>query len=251
MISRLHSRFSRTLGPLILAGLLGACATQPNPSEAPAESSVVRTGKVVVDSVERAVDDFFNTAAWQQIPPRLRNQVEAIRLEYAVDFDATRAEIGSGELADLEQFLASVGAGSGDRVELDGPRPGGGYHDPLTAARLARVRGALQQLGLRPSVAERPLITPDAEANQIRVVITRVMVIPPDCNQPQPGRWERPVYDYGCSVTANLGRMVADPVDLDRGKVLAPADGEQATIGIQRYRADQVRPLIEESSQGE
>ncbi len=241
-----HSNRTKAGPALVLfAGLLSACtaASPQTPPPEPPGQPARPVGEVVVEDTRHAVERFFNTAAWQQLPPRLENQVEPIRLEHAVAFDATRAELSAREHAELRRFLVTIGAGAGDRIEVDGPRPGGGRHDPLTSARLAQVRHALERFGLRPDVAEQPLLPPNAPVNAVRVVVTRVMVIPPECEQPQPQPWKRPLYDFGCTTTANLGRMVADPVDLERGKPLDPADGEQAVLGIQRYQTDQVKPL--------
>ena len=45
----------------------------------------------------------------------------------------------------------------------------------------------------------------------------------------------------GCSNTANLGLMVADPLDLKEGRTMGPADGEFGALRIQRYREGEVQ----------
>ncbi len=44
------------------------------------------------------------------------------------------------------------------------------------------------------------------------------MVILPDCSAPQPPFATRPAYIYSCANAAALGLMIADPVDLARGR---------------------------------
>ena len=47
----------------------------------------------------------------------------------------------------------------------------------------------------------------------------------------------------GCSTNANLGQMVADPLDLQQGRPAGAADGEAASLSIQRYRRGETREL--------
>lgn len=49
----------------------------------------------------------------------------------------------------------------------------------------------------------------------------------------------RPQYNYNCSNTAALGMMVANPLDLERGRNEGPADGERAAKVIELYRQRQ------------
>jgi type IV pilus biogenesis protein CpaD/CtpE len=49
----------------------------------------------------------------------------------------------------------------------------------------------------------------------------------------------RPEYNYGCSTTAALGMMVANPLDLERGRNEGAADGERAAKVIELYRLRQ------------
>jgi type IV pilus biogenesis protein CpaD/CtpE len=58
----------------------------------------------------------------------------------------------------------------------------------------------------------------------------------------------RPVQPWGCSVDAALGMMVADPLDLVQGENLGPADGEQASGALRRYREDKVKELNKEET---
>jgi type IV pilus biogenesis protein CpaD/CtpE len=55
---------------------------------------------------------------------------------------------------------------------------------------------------------------------------------------------------FGCANRANLAAMVADPADLDRGRALAPAQGDAAIAAVQRYRKGQVTPLPASGTDG-
>lgn len=43
--------------------------------------------------------------------------------------------------------------------------------------------------------------------------------------------------ELGCANIANLAAMVADPADLQQGRALTPASGEQAATVIEAYEA--------------
>jgi pilus assembly protein CpaD len=79
-------------------------------------------------------------------------------------------------------------------------------------------------------------------------------VTPPDCPD-----WTRSgaadfttqaATNFGCATTTNLGLMVADPGDLVRGRPAPSADGEAATLGVQRYRTGKTLKLLDSDTQG-
>jgi hypothetical protein len=45
----------------------------------------------------------------------------------------------------------------------------------------------------------------------------------------------------GCSSNANLRAMVADPADLDRGKLLGPASGDRESRAVELYQQGKVK----------
>jgi pilus assembly protein CpaD len=79
------------------------------------------------------------------------------------------------------------------------------------------------------------------------------MAVLPDCDQPQPLEPDPPHFEsgFGCATTNNLGVMVANPADLERGRPLDPADAEAASLSIQRYRVGEIIPLITEDTQAQ
>jgi pilus biogenesis lipoprotein CpaD len=81
--------------------------------------------------------------------------------------------------------------------------------------------------------------------HEVGLTVSRMMAVLPDCNQPQPLEPDPPLFErgFGCSNAYNLGVMVADPADLERGRTLDPADAERASLTVTRYRLDD--PLLD------
>lgn len=195
------------------------------------------------DPVNGLISHTFDSANWQQIPRPIKNQVESITFVHTVTFDSSGTALSANEVARLHEFLQKSGIHNGARIEIDGPRDQGGYHDPLTTDRLTAIESELARIGLRGEVPLRPVISLAKPDSAVAVTVTRAMVIPPDCGAPQPGHATRPDYVYSCSNTANLGMMIADPLDLERGRALGASDGQALAPAIQRYRAGQTKPL--------
>ncbi|MFQ5773015.1 MAG: CpaD family pilus assembly lipoprotein [Kiloniellaceae bacterium] len=181
-------------------------------------------------------------------PPMIRPQVETVTMVHRVGFADGAAELSGDELSRLVAFLKETDAGTGARVEIDGPRVEGGDHDPLTAARIASIADGLSRLGLRAEVTERPVESLTKPKDATVVMVTRAMVIEPDCATPKTIYGPRPTHIWSCATAAALGRMVADPLDLKRGRALGPADGEASVLGVQRYRADKIKTPKSEST---
>ncbi len=178
----------------------------------------------------------FDHANWRQIPGEMKNQVEPITFTHSVNFGPGETELNEAELTGLLAFLQESGVHQGARIEIDGPRSQGGYFDPVTAARVSGIETELSSIGLRSQVPARPttsLLRPD---DAIAVSVTRAVVILPDCSTRQPAFATRPLYTYSCSNTAALGMMIANPLDLERGRPEGPADGQPAAKVIELYR---------------
>lgn len=203
--------------------LLGACHVDPDTQTA---GETFRSHTV-------------DSANWQQIPARVVNQVEPITFVHTANFAASETELNPRESDRLLAFLRNSGVHQGARIEIDGPRGGGGYFDPVTAARVADIEAALTSIGLRSEIPARPTTSLLRPEDSIAVSVTRAVVVLPDCNVPQPESAMRPQYTYDCSNTAALGMMVANPLDLERGRNEGAADGERAAKVIELYRLRQ------------
>ena len=217
------ARLARLLPAFGMVVLLGACHVDPN------------TQNPISLFTSHTVDH----ANWQQIPARIVNQVEPVTFVHATKFEPGETELSEAEMSRLLAFLQTSGVHQGARIEIDGPRAGGGYFDPVTAARVAQIEAALSDIGLRSEIPVRPNTTLLRPGDAIAVSVTRAVAVLPDCSAPQPEAAMRPQYNYSCSTAASLGMMVANLVDLKTGRNEGPADGEAAARVIELYRLRQ------------
>jgi len=213
------------LGAMLLAGSVSGCFLNP---DAMPPTETVQTHQL------------YHSLLRLQ-PPVVRPEVETITIVHQVKFPFGEAELPDEEMASLAAFLEESGADDQARIEIDGPRRRGGYHDPLAAARIEAIAEGVSRLGLKAEVAARPTQSMAKTEDATVVAVTRAMVIEPDCNVPKTIYSPRPTHIWSCSNAAALGRMVADPLDLERGRALDPADGEYSVLGVQRYRTDKIK----------
>lgn len=217
------ARLAKQLAVLGTVTLLGACHVDPD-----TQSAVEVFRSHTVDS-----------ANWQQIPARVVSQVEPITFVHTANFDPGETALNEAEFDRLLAFLQNSGVHQGARIEIDGPRGGGEYFDPVTAARVADIEARLTAIGLRSEIPVRPVTSLMRPDDAIAVSVSRAVVVLPDCTAPQPDPAMRPQYNYNCSNTAALGMMVANPLDLERGRNEGAADGERSAKVIELYRLRQ------------
>ena len=210
------------------------------------------TAGEVVRTPDEYIEDLFTLGNWEQVELAADNDVELISLEHRVVFQNGETTLDELERRRLLSFIRRTLVNSADRVSLLGPRRDFGKHDPVTDARLNFLKGELAALGIASNMPAGDLVRQNS-SEQLTVVVTRAIVLTPDCGQPKPSKGRRPEFVLGCANTANLGLMVADPLDLKEGRVAGPADGEAMSLSIQRYRAGEVTPLddAEASTTGE
>jgi len=76
----------------------------------------------------------------------------------------------------------------------------------------------------------------------------KLVAVPKPCPN-----WEKHTMDgldnqfkpqFGCSDMYNLGKMISNPSDLIRGEALGQADAASGVLGIERYRQDKKKELI-------
>lgn len=210
----------RLLGglPLIAALLLSGCNT----------GDAWRTP-------DEYVNDLFRTAKWRPTDRVPENSVELILVEHIVTFGQGSAQMSDAEKKRLKDFLARARIGPSEQLSLYGPLRDRGQRDPVTTARLQFVRGELLVMGY---TAKAPLVARSGqeEKDGISVVVERSVVISPDCEQAIPAPGHRPRFVLGCPNTYNLGQMIVDPLDLERGREAGPADGVFSADSIRAYR---------------
>ena len=189
-------------------------------------------------------DEFFPHAKWEQIPPSPENMVEVVTLRHVVSFGAGDSSLGQSQRGSLDDFIRRNRVHQDDEILVQSTS---GQGDRVAQGRLIAVRNEIARLGLVAADAH-GTASPGVGGNAVEVLVTRAVVIPPDCQSPQPKPTLRPESRWGCSTNAALGMMVANPQDLIEGRDLGPADGEQAVKALQRYRADKVKQIKSEET---
>jgi type IV pilus biogenesis protein CpaD/CtpE len=222
----------RALGAAALAGALSGCFLNPD---------------AMPPNNVRKIDQLYHSFIRLQ-PTVIEPQVEPITMVHRVDFAYGSDELSAEEKERLDAFLADTGANSRARIEVDGPRRAGGAHDLMTDSRLNALIAYLSSKGLQAAAAPRPTETLTQPEDAVVVTVSRAMVIEPDCNVPKTIYAPRPTNIWSCTTSAALGRMVADPTDLQSGRPTGPGDGEALIQGVERYRKDKIKPLKTEST---
>lgn len=189
-------------------------------------------------------DEFFPHAKWEQIPPAPENMVEVVTLRHVINFTAGDAGLGRSARGSLDDFVLRNRINPDDQILVQAP---GREGDRVAQGRLSAVRTEFARLGL-VAADSYGVPSPGVSSNAVEVLVTRAVVIPPDCASPPPKPTLRPEHRWGCSVNAALGMMVANPQDLVEGRDLGPADGEQASAAMRRYREDSIKELTKEET---
>lgn len=189
-------------------------------------------------------DNLFPHAKWEQSPPSKNNMVEVVTLRHVVAFDGSEPGLGRSGQQALDEFIRDNGINAKDQIEI----VGGDGNLRLTKSRLSAVQIEFAQHGLVASPVEGEPAMGGPASNEVAVLITRAVAIPPDCSVPQPEPTLRPEQPWGCSVNAALGMMVADPLDLVEGRELGPANPEQSSGAYRRYRDDKVKGITKEDT---
>ena len=199
------------------------------------------------DPITEGIESVLYPGKWEQLPREPQNLVETIVFEHEVGFAPGSVTLSPEERRRLLEFLSQAQVRPNETVRVAAPRPTAGKGSDLRGSRVASIREELSRLGYSVSVRE-SAAPPPGQTDQITLTFSRSMVIPPDCTVPQPRPGDRPQLIKGCANTTALGLMVADPEDLLRGRNLAPGDAEFLGAGVERYRTDQVKPLVDTES---
>ncbi|WP_299391995.1 CpaD family pilus assembly lipoprotein [Pelagibius sp.] len=205
-------------------------------------------------AVADAINVVFHHAKWQQIPASPANQADAILFQQSVFFIGSSALLDEDAQQAIDALLWEAEPDPGTVVSLSAGSGDAPRYDRLTLQRLEAVRVALADRGYEAVLGDAPAVpAPGSQSNEVRMSLTKFMPILPDCDQPQPLEPDRPAFDtaFGCSNAHNLGVMVANPGDLERGRTLEPADGEFAAGSVRRYRLGEIEPLKAEDSKSQ
>ena len=105
------ARLARLFPVFGIVAVLGACHVDPNTQ----------------DPISLFTSHTVDHANWQQIPAKVQTLVEPVTFVHTTNFEAGETELNEAELNRLLAFLQTSGVHQGARIEIDGPRPGGGY----------------------------------------------------------------------------------------------------------------------------
>ncbi|MEM7172443.1 MAG: CpaD family pilus assembly lipoprotein [Pseudomonadota bacterium] len=200
------------------------------------------------ENLEDGVELVFYHGKWRQTPKPLENHLEDITFDGSINFAPGSAALSSAQLAQMKAFFNEAGISPENTVQIESPNPQAIQLSALDSARIAVVDQAIKDMGLnaKMAVSRSAFLAPGDD--RIDITVTKLMVISPDCEEPQPAAGQRPTYRFTCSSASNLGAMVVNPLDLREGRPDQPSDGDAASKRVQKYReADQEELIIEKT----
>jgi type IV pilus biogenesis protein CpaD/CtpE len=240
-------RTTRTKLTAFFCLTLATAGCAGDPDRAPGAQAVADTINVV-----------FHHGKWRQVPATPENQAEVIVFEQRVNFAPETALLDRSARQAIDRLLAEADPQPGAliRLSVPGSREGTATFDRLTLQRLESVRGDLTSRGYESALADNAVARVGSLAeHEIGLTVSRMMAVLPDCDAPQPLEPDPPVFErgFGCANAYNLGAMIDDPADLERGRTLDPADAEKSSLSVLRYRLDddESESLEEESTKSQ
>ncbi len=168
--------------------------------------------------------------------------------DYVFDAAAPGGRLAPGEPQRLDGWFQGLGLGYGDAIYVDGAFNG------AARAQVAQVAGRYGML-VQPGA---PVTEGVVQPGSVRVVVSRRRAEVPGCpnwSRPaQPNLDNKNMSNFGCGVNSNLAQMVADPVDLIRGREgSGVSDAATAAKAVGMYRTKPPtgqKELKETSSKG-
>lgn len=184
-------------------------------------------------------------ATWKQQEPIPQPQYQTVQSQHVVNFAPKSTQLSEVEREAVGIFLRQNGVQSGSQVLIGAPAKTAAQSSSAQA-RLTAVRTALRSQGINARIATVKSTDNQHTGDEVVVFAQTVALVVPDCpgyNQPVVLDYEwRPETRLGCANAANLARMVSNPNDIAQGRPLAPGDGTNNVMAIQRYRGEQAIP---------
>lgn len=176
---------------------------------------------------------------------RKANRVDLVQFNHQINFDGGKSLPNGAEYDRFDTFANSIKLGYGDEVVLRGSTP----------ARREAMRAYLERLAIPVTIQSESGSKDELSANAIKVVVNRYVVTPPACPNWSnfDGTQERntPGSNYGCSVDASLGHMIANPRDLVQGQTMEPAYSNPMVRTLSNYEQGKaIRPKSQSSKGG-
>jgi len=185
-----------------------------------------------------------NIEDWSNIPERHEATAKRVFYTHDVLFSAGLAVLNESEKTRLGMFLDAAAIGGTDRVFLV---PGNVPSGRVWALNVAKFLAA-RNVQVAPLPKEIGVGGPPGQA--VSVVVSRFVVSLPGCPDWSGERFTYnnvPTSNWGCANAINLGRMIARPEDLVRGRAPGAFDGELGARSVELYRKGETKPLTQES----
>ena len=198
-------------------------------------------GMVVLSGCELAKS---HVEDWSSIPEIRKPVASRALYSHEVLFSPSEASLNDSEGRRLQGFIDNAKIGASDRVYLVS---GDSLFGKLRVQAIGKFLET-NNIRVRPLPADIGVGGPSGDA--ISVVVSRYVVTLPACPDWTGERYTYnnvPTSNWGCATAINLGRMVARPEDLVRGRDPGTFDGEYATRSIDLYRKGETKPLTQES----
>ncbi|MBX9786119.1 MAG: CpaD family pilus assembly protein [Alphaproteobacteria bacterium] len=188
---------------------------------------------------------------WTPAESPKENKVERTTLYHKIHYFSKDNAFSEMERNSLARFLkANAEPPSSVSVILE-------ENDGHSKKRIKDIQRELVKHGIAYDMitvepTERGLKSTTSSSSGVNLVLEKYLVIPPSCadfSQPiGDARQAQAPSNFGCATVANLGMMVANPRDLIRGRSLGASDGTVIAAGVDRYRKDNIKELLNTST---
>lgn len=188
---------------------------------------------------------------WTPAESPKENKIERTILYHKIHYSSKDDAFNERERNSLVRFLkANAVPPSSVSIVLE-------EYDGHSKKRIKDIQRELVKHGIAYDMitiepAEKGLKNTSSSSSGVNLVLEKYLVIPPSCadfSQPigEALQAQAPS-NFGCATVANLGMMVANPRDLIKGRSLGASDGAVMAAGVERYRKDNVKALLDTST---
>ena len=167
---------------------------------------------------------------------------------HPVQFKPASALLSKDERRRLDDFLNEVAPKPDHHILV-----GYGSEDDLNQLTRDRINAITLQLKQHlPGAVVHAHSGGESLPHGVRVLIGHYLVKIPDCPDrtllPGSDSGSLPGSNFGCATAVNLSRMVADPMDLLKGRSLALGDAQVLSAAVRRYWEDKVKDPVAPSN---
>jgi pilus biogenesis lipoprotein CpaD len=209
------------------------------------------TLSLLISACDSLPDRTFTYATWKQFPVIPEPTATATPVRLDVQFQPGSEVMTPENEVALSNFLAQSRISNGAAVDLSVPLPRAD-ETQLVSGRISAVERTLARRGI---VVTSVFASQSGAPDSVAVLGNSTTVHLPPCPgytaPTQLDSEKQGVSNMGCSNTANLDMMVANPTDIAQGRPLPPADAEAATAGLQRYRDGKIIPPVSVDTQSQ